>query len=169
MIELISLPTVKWFQVLLFFIISSRLRLATTWSVSQSILSILYVLCRGFVGYWALDCLVLIDDFVVEGILSILPGISLFTLVFIFIIAVWLMRSCDFCFSCSGLMGDKFFSLSVTLLGGQIGDLCNGCFDGDFALLWIVRVGVIDPTCVFVWTTTLDPSPFATCCWAGAW
>ena len=60
------------------------------------------------------------------------------------------MGSCDFCFSCSGLMGDKFFSLSLMLFVGRIGDLCNGCFDGDFALLGVVRVGVIDPTCVFV-------------------
>ena len=45
------------------------------------------------------------------------------------------------------------------LSGGQIGDLCNGCFDGDFALLGVLCVGVIDPTCVFVWTTTLDLSP----------
>ena len=69
----------------------------------------------------------------------------------------------------SGLMGDKFFSLSLMLFGGWIGDLCNDCFDGDFALLGVVRVGVIDPTCVFVWTTTLDLSPFPTCCWSGAW
>ena len=56
----------------------------------------------------------------------------------------------SFCFSCSGLLGDRFFSLSLMLFGGHIGDLCNGCFDGDFALLAVVRVGVIDPTCVFV-------------------
>ena len=62
-------------------------------------------------------------------------------------------------------MGDKFFSLFLMLFGGQIGDLCNGCFDGDFALLGVVRVGVIDPTSVFVWTTTLDLSPFSTGCW----
>ena len=82
-----------------------------------------------------MDCLILIGDFVVEGILNVLPGLSLFHLVFICIFAVWLMGSSDFCFSCSGLMGDKFFSLSLMLLGGRIGDLCNGCFDGDFALL----------------------------------
>ena len=57
-------------------------------------------------------------------------------------------------------MGDKFFSLSLMLFGGRIGDLFNGCF----ALLAIVRVAVIDPMCVFVWTTTLDLSPFPTCC-----
>ena len=43
-----------------------------------------------------------------------------------------------------------FFSLSLMLFDGRIGDLCNGCFDGDFALLGVVRVGVIDPKCVFV-------------------
>ena len=61
-------------------------------------------------------------------------------------------------------MRDKFFSLSLMLFGGRIGDLCNGCFDGNVALLGVVRVGVIDLTCVFVWTTSLDLSPFPTCC-----
>ena len=46
-------------------------------------------------------------------------------------------------------MGDRFFSLSLMIFGGRIGDLCDGCFDGDFALLGVVRVGVINPTCVF--------------------
>ena len=118
--------------------------------MSLSILSILYVLCRGFVGCWELDCLVVIGDFVFAGILNVLPCLSLFTLVFICIFVVWLMGSCDFCFSCSGLMGDRFFSLSLMLFDGRIGDLCNGCFDGGFALLGVVRVGVIGPTCVFV-------------------
>ena len=94
--------------------------------------------------------MVVIGDFVVEGILNVLPGLSLFTLVFICIFVVWLMGSCDFCFSRSGLMGDMFFSLFLMLFGGRIGDLCNSCFDGDFSLLGVVRVGVIDPTCVFV-------------------
>ena len=53
------------------------------------------------------------------------------------------MGACDFCLSCSGLMGDKFFSLSLMVFGGQIGDLCDGCFDGDFALLAVVHVRVI--------------------------
>ena len=97
-----------------------------------------------------MDGLVVIGDFVVEGILNVLPCLSLFTLVFICIFVVWLMGSCDFCFSCSGLMGDRFFSLSLMLFSGRIGDLCNGRFDGDFALLGVVRVGVIDPTCAFV-------------------
>ena len=57
-------------------------------------------------------------------------------------------------------MRDKFFSLSLMLFGGRIGDLCNGCFVGDFALLGVVRVGMVDSTCVFVWTTTFDLSPF---------
>ena len=61
-------------------------------------------------------------------------------------------------------MRDKFLSLSLMLFGGWIGDLFNGCFDGDFSLLGVVRVGMIDTTCVFVGTTTLDLSPFATCC-----
>ena len=43
-------------------------------------------------------------------------------------------------------MGDKFFSLFLMLFGGRIGDLCSGCFGGNFALL-----GVVHPMCVFVW------------------
>ena len=61
-------------------------------------------------------------------------------------------------------MGDKFFSQSLMLFGGQISDLCNGCFVGDFALLGVVRAGMVDPTCVFVWNTTLDLFPFPTSC-----
>ena len=41
---------------------------------------------------------------------------------------------------------------------GWIGDLCNGYFDGYFVLQGVVRVRVVDPTIVFVWTTTLDHS-----------
>ena len=92
-----------------------------------------------------------------------LSDLFLFPLVFISIFAAWLMGACDY-LSCSGLMGDKLFSPSLMLFGGRMGDLCNGCFVGYFALLGEVRVGVIDPTCVFVWTTTLDLSPFPTCC-----
>ena len=58
-------------------------------------------------------------------------------------------------------MEDKVFSLSLMVFGGQIGDLCKICFDGDFALLgWVVHVGVVDPTCVFAWTTLLGFSLF---------
>ena len=28
---------------------------------------------------------------------------------------------------------------------------------------------MVDPTCAFVWTTSLDFSLFLTCCWVGAW
>ena len=94
---------------------------------------------------WLLEATLLLRVF-----FNVLPSLSLFTLVFICIFVVWLMGSCDFCFSCSSLIGDRFFSLFLMLFGGRIGDLCNGCFDGDFALLGVVRVGVIDPTCVFV-------------------
>ena len=124
--------------------------------MSLYILSI-QVLCRGFVDPWAFhNLLILIGDFVldvegvvwnlVEGILNVLPGLSLFTLVFICIFPTWLMGACGF-LSCSGFLRDKFFSL--TLFGGQIGDLCNGCFiGGDFVLLGVVvHVGVVDPTC----------------------
>ena len=60
-------------------------------------------------------------------------------------------------------LGNKFFNLSLMLFGRRIGDLCNGCFVGDFVLL-VVHVRVVDPTCIFVGTTTLDVSPFPTCC-----
>ena len=56
------------------------------------------------------------------------------------------------------LWATKFFSLSLMPFGGRIGHSCNGCFVGDFALLKVVRVGVIEPPCVFVWTTILDLS-----------
>ena len=95
-----------------------------------------------------MDCLVHIGDIVLEGILNVLPGLSLFTLMFICIFAVWLLGACNFCLGCLGVMRDKFFRLSLILFGGRIGDLCNGCFDGDFTLLGVVRDGVIDPTCV---------------------
>ena len=131
-------------------IISSRLRLATMWSVSLSILSIQQVFCRGLVDPSALHGLILIGDFVLEGILNVLPGLSLFTLVFISIFPAWQMGAYDFCLSCSGFMGDKFFSLSLMLFGRRIGDLCNSYFIGDFALLQIVCA--VDPTCVFILT-----------------
>ena len=51
------------------------------------------------------------------------------------------------------------------LFGGVIGDLY---FAGDVTLLRVVCVGVVDPTCVLVWTTTLDLSPLPTYCCAGA-
>ena len=53
------------------------------------------------------------------------------------------------------------------LFGGWIGDLYNSCFVGDFALLEVVHLGMVDPICVFVWTTILDLSPFPTHCWSG--
>ena len=59
---------------------------------------------------------------------------------------------------------DKFFSRSLTVFGLQIGDLCKSCFVArDFALLRVVQVRVVDPTCVFAWTTLLDFSLFLTC------
>ena len=84
---------------------------------------------------WLLEATLLLRVF-----FNVLPSLSLFTFVFICIFVLWLMGSCDFCFSCSGLLGDRFFSLSLMLFGGRIGDLCNGCFDGDFVLLGVVRV-----------------------------
>ena len=52
------------------------------------------------------------------------------------------------------------------LFGGQIGDLCNGCYAEDFALLGEVHVEVVDSTCVFVWTAILDLSPFLLLSWS---
>ena len=39
--------------------------------------------------------------------------------------------------------------------GRRIGDLCNSCFAGDLSLLEVVRVGVVDPACILIRTTTL--------------
>ena len=110
-------------------------------SVSQSILSLQYLLRRGFVNPGASYFLLfLTDNFVLEGILNALPGFSLFTLVFLYIFTAWLMKACDFC---SGFMGDKFIRLSLMLFCVRIGDLCNSCFVGDFASLGVVRVVVV--------------------------
>ena len=72
------------------------------------------------------------------------------------------MGASDFCLSYSGFMGDNFFSLSLMLFGGRIGDTSNSCSVEDFALSEVVGDGMVDPTCVFAWTTTLDLSPFPT-------
>ena len=62
---------------------------------------------------------------------------------FICIFPAWLIGTCNFCLSCSGFMGDKFFSLFLTLFAGLICDLYNGCLVGDFEPLGVVRAGVI--------------------------
>ena len=78
-----------------------------------------------------MHCLfILIGDFVlgvegtvwnlVESSLNVLPGLSLFNLVFIFIFPAWSIGACSFYPSCSGFLGDKFFSLSSTVLGGGL-------------------------------------------------
>ena len=59
------------------------------------------------------------------------------------------MEASDFCLSCSGFMREVFFSQSLMIFGGWIGDLRNSCFVGDFALLGLLRVGVVDPTRFF--------------------
>ena len=78
-----------------------------------------------------------------------MPSRTLFTLVFICIFAAWQMGTCD-CLKDLFPIRPQQLNLSLMLLGGRIGDLCNGCFVGDFALLGDVRFGVVDPTCVFV-------------------
>ena len=45
------------------------------------------------------------------------------------------------------------------LFGGRIGDLCNGCFEGDFTLLGVVCVGVVNPTCVFCLDYNIESLP----------
>ena len=60
--------------------------------------------------------------------LNVLPGLSLFTLMFICIFPTWPMRACGFGLNCSGFLGDKFFSLFLMVFGGWIGDLCKSCF-----------------------------------------
>ena len=68
----------------------------------------------------------------------------------------------------------SFFSLSLTVFGGWIGNLCKNCFvGGDFAVLGgVVCVGVIYPMCLFAWTTSFDFSLFLTrwvsVCWNSA-
>ena len=74
--------------------------------------------------------------------MNVLPGLSLFPLVFICIFAVWLPEVVIFVSLVKILWETSFFSLSLMLFGGRIDDFCNGCFDEDLALL-----GVIDPTC----------------------
>ena len=56
--------------------------LATMRSVSLSIFLYYKFFCKCFVNPWALHSLILIGDFVLEGILKLLAGLSLFTLVF---------------------------------------------------------------------------------------
>ena len=151
--RLTSLPTVKWFQVFLLLNTSSGLKLSTMQSVSLSKLSILLVLCRGLVDPWTMHCLILIGDFF-WGILKMLPGLSCFTLLFICIFPAWLMELCDFCLTCSAVIGDKCFSLSLMLLSRRSGDLCNGYFFWRFfAHLAVVSLRMVDRACNFVWFT----------------
>ena len=76
-----------------------------------------------------------------EGNLNALLSFLLFILVFICIFPAWPMGACGFCLSCSGFLGDKFFSLSLMDFGGWTGDLCKKCFvEGEFALLGVVCV-----------------------------
>ena len=99
--EVICLPTVKWFQVLLLFIIFSRLKLATMRPVS---LSILYTI-GSLLGLSIALFIIIIGDLVLdvevtvwilfEGNLNVLPDLSLFTFVFICIFLAWPMGACS--------------------------------------------------------------------------
>ena len=101
----------------------------------------------------------------VEGSFNPLHGLLLFTLEFSCIFPSWPKGACCFCLICSGVLGDKFFSLSLTVFGGRVGDLYKSCFvGGDFALLvGVVHVEVVNPMCAFARTTSLDFSLFLTC------
>ena len=52
----------------------------------------------------------------------------------------------------------------MMVFGERIGDLCKSCFVGDFTLLGVVLVGVVDPMCIFAWNTLLDFSLSSNCC-----
>ena len=121
------------------YFISSRLRLGITWSVSLSILPIPQDLFRDLVDAWSLNCLLIIcSDYVLdvdgpqsnlaEDSLNVLPGLSLFTLVFKYIFPGWPMWACGFCLSGSGFFGDKFLSLSLTVFDWRTGDQCEHFF-----------------------------------------
>ena len=63
-----------------------------------------------------------------EGSLNALPSLSLFTLMIICIFPAWAMGACGFWLSYSGFLEDMFFSLSLTIFGGRIGDLFMSYF-----------------------------------------
>ena len=64
------------------------------------------------------------------------------------------------------LFGRQVFLVCLTVFGEWIGDLCKSCFvGGDFALLRVVRVGVVDPMSVFAQNTSFDFSLFLTSCY----
>ena len=105
------------------------------------------------------------------GSLNTFSGLSLFTLVFFCIFPAWPMGTCGFCLSCFGFLGDKCFSLSLTVFGVWIGDLYKSYFvEEDFPLLRaVVHDWVIDFVCIFPWTTSLDFSLFVTCWVWASW
>ena len=103
------------------------------------------------IGYFVLD-VEGIEWNLVENSLNALPGLSLFTLVFIRIFSTWSMGAHGFRLSFS-VFFNEFFSLSV--LSRQIGDSYKSYFVRYFALL-VVNVGVVDTMYGFAWTTSLD-------------
>ena len=63
-------------------------------------------------------------------------------------------------------MRDNFFSLTLYFLVDRWVTYVTAI--GDFALLGVDRIEVVDPTSGFVGTTTLDIYTFPTRCWAAA-
>ena len=96
-------------------------------SVSLSMLSILYDLCRDFVDHWALDSLsipigVLVLDSegtasnLAGGSLNVPPGLSLITSLFICTLPAWLMGTCAFCLNCPGFLIVDIETISISIL-----------------------------------------------------
>ena len=126
-VEFICLYTVKWFQVLYWSVIPSRLRLATMQSVSLSMLYMLYDLCRDVDDPWAWDCLSIpIGDLALDGegtasnlagsSLNVSSGLSLITSVFIFTLPAWPMGAYAFCLSSLGFLTVGVESISILSL-----------------------------------------------------
>ena len=95
-----------------------------------------------------------------EGNWNALPSLSLFTWVFLCIFPNWSRGTSGFCLSGSGFLGDKFFSLSLMIFGGRIGDLFELAFVDFLFLGGIVCVWVVDFVYIFPLIITLDGSLF---------
>ena len=66
------------------------------------------------------------------GSLNAPLGLSLFTLVLIYIYYTRLVNGSFWLLFASNFLEDKIFSLSLLVFGGKIRDLCDICFIGDF-------------------------------------
>ena len=89
-----------------------------------------------------------------EGGLNVLPGLPLFSLVFICIFPGWSVGACGFCLNGSGLLGDKFFSLWWILVDGLKTYVSSVFVEGDFLFLGgAIHVWAVDSKCVSPWTS----------------